>query len=114
MLWAMESVTAAERLHLSKQLVDQRCRYAVCGGVDCEEWHDAIDKVRPDDPLVITTWHEGQSTNDVAQFFAECTTCDVFEPVRFVVLTIGAGAVLGESPRKAVSRYFRTSRNSEA
>ena len=112
MLWATQAVTAAERLHFSTQLVNQRCRYAVCGGVDCEEWYDAIDEVRPDDPLVITTLHEGQSTNDVARFSAKHACWDESEPVRFVVLTIGTGTALIESARKAVSRCFRTSRNS--
>ncbi len=31
------------RYRLAQKLVKSNCRYAVCGGVDCERWHDEID-----------------------------------------------------------------------
>ncbi|MCW1915716.1 hypothetical protein OJ996_19170 [Luteolibacter sp. GHJ8] len=78
------------------------CRYVVCGGQDCEDWHDAVDMAfvlaNADEPggadaapLVMTTWHEKESPDEVAFHFIHLTD---FEDVAFrnyLVLHLGAG-----------------------
>jgi hypothetical protein len=69
--------SASERVRLANALLDAGCRYAVCGGVDCEVWHDTIDWAFVDREiannhaarLVMTTGHTDEPIEDVVQFF---------------------------------------------
>ena len=43
-IWASDvSFDDQSRYRLAQELVKSNCRYAVCGGVDCERWHDDVD-----------------------------------------------------------------------
>ena len=55
MIWDHEGrFTDAQRSEVATLLLDAGCLYAVCGGHNCEAWHDAVDQEfvrrRPDDP----------------------------------------------------------------
>ena len=99
---------------LSTRIVRQGCRYAVCAGVGCSSWDDAIDMVlvmdeidgRPG-PFVMTTWHEDESIQDVAEYFALNTRFDDWVPERFVVLVVGGASELEVKVRAAVEEAFR-------
>ena len=89
-------VTEDEQRLLSKALVAQGCRYAVCAGVAAVDWDDAIDMAavvaelggeRSADRLVMTTWHE--ALEDAIQFFFAHTAFEDFVPARRLVLGIG-------------------------
>lgn len=83
------------------------CRYAVCGGLHCEEWHDAVDneflkkhiddpdEVLPDEVLdeshVMTTWHENEPAEDVGFFFVLNTNFDFHDFQQYLVLHVGRG-----------------------
>src|SRR5687768_4138171 len=65
-----------DRWAMAVALLDSGCRYAVCGGARCEDWHDAVDAAfvakhidDPDEVLdeihVMTTWHDGESADEV-------------------------------------------------
>ena len=68
---------------VSRWLVDSGCLYLMAWGSDCQNWHDAVDRVNidefapgdiPDDKFIMTTWHEKESLENVfwfAQFCAE-------------------------------------------
>jgi hypothetical protein len=99
LLWdAAGKADGEERARLSSELTASGCVYAVCGGIGCEAWHDAIDEALvglqeaghvPDDHFVTTTWHDGESVDEVAKFFV----LDALPPTgpvdRHLVLQIG-------------------------
>ncbi|NGM49440.1 hypothetical protein G5B46_07470 [Caulobacter sp. 602-2] len=67
------------RARVSTWLVDSGCLYAMTWGAGCEAWHDAIDDafiaahpagLPDDDQLIMTTWHDDESLDEVADFAA--------------------------------------------
>ncbi|MEO7757598.1 MAG: hypothetical protein ABIS07_13540 [Dokdonella sp.] len=85
---------------LAEELVSSGCRYAVCSGHECSKWDDAVDwaylascpDYRPEDHnFVMTTWHASETLAEIAFFFANHTKFDEFVPLRFVVVSVGAG-----------------------
>ena len=96
-------------------LLQAGCRYAVCGGQNCEAWHDAVDAefVRQhlsdlDDCLesvhVMTSWHADENPDDVAFFFVLNTNFDYHDFVRYLVLHVGDGETK-EAVDAAVRQY---------
>jgi hypothetical protein len=91
-----------ERAAVAKALLEAGCRYAVCGGERCEAWHDAVDEEfvaeHLDDPEetqnaahVMTTWHSGETPDEVAFFFVLNTNFDDHDFRRYLVLHVGSG-----------------------
>ena len=82
MLWNAEGqVEDGERALLSRHLIHAGCTFLVAGGVDCEAWHDAADREflnldltgsEYDRRFVVTSWHHGESFEEVAFFLAQC------------------------------------------
>ena len=92
--------TPSDPATLAKALLNSGCRYAVCGGTDCEAWHDAIDvefvAAHLDDSEdaidavhVMTSWHDRESPDDVAFFFMFNTNFDAHDFDRYLVLHFG-------------------------
>jgi len=88
----------------ASQLISSGCRYAVCAGIDCSAWHDAFDlawvqqhlndsEEKKDAEHVMTTWHEGDSIDDVAFFFVYNTNFDEYDFRQFLVLHLGDSPV---------------------
>jgi hypothetical protein len=99
-------VSAKEQWALSAALVEQGCRYAVCVGIECSTWDDSIDYVcvraeiegrRPESRLVMTTWHENESMEDVVDFYLDHTAFDDFLPEHHLVLQVGGSSADLES-----------------
>ncbi len=93
---------AGAKEEIGRQLIRGGCRYVVCGGRDCEGWHDNVDYAfvtehldEPEEKLdalhVMTSWHADEWPEDVAFFFVLCTSFDYFEALNFLVLHIGGG-----------------------
>ncbi len=89
-------------------LVASGCRYAVCSGYESWKWDDAIDLAfldtsadfnPPDEKFVMTSWHDQESLQEVAQFFALNTSFDFFEPAAFVIVAVGDDAGTREAER---------------
>ena len=84
--------TATERDEIASALISSGCRYAVCSGFECAKWDDAIDQAflasadfdPADDTFVMTTWHEDEPLQEVAEFFVRHTAFDSFAPDIFV------------------------------
>jgi len=103
LIWDYDgSFTDAKHSAIAKALLEAGCRYAVCGGKNCEAWHLAFDmefvEVHLNDPdevldsvHVMTTQHDGESPDDVALFFVLCTNFDDYEFRRYLVLHVGSG-----------------------
>ena len=101
LLWSHAPFRESDRWELANKLVDSGCRYAVCGGAESEALHDDIDsayirpivELRPEGEgreLVITTWHEDEAPDEVANFLVENTVYeDGSEFSDFLVLHIG-------------------------
>jgi len=114
LLWDHEGrASDADRSTLARALLEAGCRYAVCGGRDCEAWHDAFDAEfirkngpgEPDDSThVITTWHDGESPAEVAFFFVDCTGPGGPSFKDHLVLHIGEGEAK-TALESAVARY---------
>jgi hypothetical protein len=109
------SVTADERWAVSTDIVRRGCRYVVCTGHDCALWDDSIDWAElqatdfspPDDRFIMTTWHEDDSLEDVAEWFRWRTVFDDFVPTRFLVVLLGGDAATEGHVRSAIERVFR-------
>ena len=66
---------------VSKWLVDSGCLYMMAWGLGCRSWDDSVDWANiesfesgdiPEDRFVLTTWHEGQSLEEVFDFCKAC------------------------------------------
>jgi hypothetical protein len=94
---AEPSLSRDDQNRISGELVRQGCRFAVCSGHDCSSWDDSIDYAdysrRPDpaddEGFVMTTWHEDESIEEIAEYFATCTSFDFYCAERWLVLGIG-------------------------
>jgi len=101
LIWAADStLDEGDRMKVVGTLIDSGCQYIVCGGVDCERWHDDADlafanlevqsdSLRTDLPMVMTTWHDNESMEDVAFFAINCTNFDDHDFNRLLVLVVG-------------------------
>jgi hypothetical protein len=98
---------------VAEVLLADGCRYAVCAGKQCERWHDIIDEVfvqahldQPESALdaahVITSWHDGETPDEVAFFFILNTSFDGLQFDRYVVLHIGHGSDSAELDARVV------------
>jgi hypothetical protein len=97
-IWAADSTpTEADRTKVARTLISSGCRYIVSGGVNCEQWHDDADLVLVNldlqsdlkMPMVMTTWHNGESVEKVAFFAAECASFDDHDFRNYLVLIVG-------------------------
>lgn len=124
MIWVADpTVTDEEQARLSEQLVEQGCRYAVCGGHECSTWDDSIDMAfletdpdfqPPDEKFVMTTWHEGESVEEVAEFLALNTSFDNFVAKNFFVLFVGRNKELEERSAQAMKSLLGTRAGGDA
>jgi len=116
LIWDHQGILAdAERAAVAAALLDADCRYAVCGGEECEAWHDAVDQEFVarhlddrdevgDSAHVMTSWHEGETPDDVAFFFVRNTNFDQHDFKRFLVLHVGTSPATGQVD-SAVRKY---------
>lgn len=82
---------------LAVRIVAAGCRYAVCTGHQSSSWDDAIDwaylatcDFQPsDETLVMTTWHDHGSPEDVAFFFLHLARFDDQTFTRYLLLFVG-------------------------
>jgi len=98
---------------LIRALYISGCRYVVAGGVNCERWHDIADEefvpqfpsqTEQDKNFVMTSWHEGESPEDVAFFFVNTTNFDRHNFKRFVVLQFGEDSMIESQLKQEVRK----------
>jgi hypothetical protein len=117
LLWVLdETVTPEEQSELSAAIVRLGCRYAVCAGHEGSSWDDSIDWAYletdadfspPDSEFVMTTWHDDEPIEDVAEFFALSAKYEGFVPERFLVVCLGGSDADYARVRDAVSTHLR-------
>jgi hypothetical protein len=119
LLWdSGDARTIEERHRLVSGLLEQGCRYFVCGGSNPSAWEDAADEAHVamtldashserNARLVMTTAHRGESEDDVAFFFVLNTSFDHPRFSDFLVLVIGTDNVAAERLAEGVRRHAR-------
>lgn len=79
-------------------LVNGGCGFAACWGVDCKEWHDAIDDANidqfpeqdiPDEAFIMTSWHDDETIDEAFWFGKYCARSDSFDMHETVILHHG-------------------------
>jgi hypothetical protein len=116
-----ETLTNDERHTISAQLVAAGCRYAVCSGIDCSGWDDALDWAYletcadydpKDENFVMTSWHEDEDIATIANFFAWNMAFDEWVASELIVIAVGgsgdAQAALESTRAILESRRART------
>ncbi len=97
-LWATDATFhETARINLARALIQSGCRYILCGGVDCEQWHEDADlafaalEAEADSPLplVMTTWHHNETLDDVRLFARTCANIDGHHFQNLLVLAVG-------------------------
>ncbi len=113
LVYSTEYTTKEEMERVSNWIVSSGCRFAVCAGVECSQWHDAIDWAYissdpnyspPESRFVMTSWHEEESLEEVVWFWLMCTFCDddIFE--NHLLLIIGESEGLKEEIIKVINK----------
>ena len=92
---------------LANWLVHSGCRYAVCAGLNCLEWHDAIDAadiIR--DPnaenLIMTTWHEYDVIEDIVWHWLNLTDFENITFNNYLSLLIGSSKEIEDKIKAAI------------
>ena len=110
--------TEDERAAFADRLLAAGCSYAVCGGANCEAWHDAVDEAvvarmvadGADEPAhVMTTWHDGEGPDDVASFFVLNTDFGEHKFQQYLVVHVGTSDEKGRVD-EAVRGHARSQR----
>jgi hypothetical protein len=99
-----ENVTTDEMIAVANWLLASGCRYAVCAGTNCSQWHDAIvtadiDRDPTGQSLVITSWRETESIKDIVRFWLNAIDIDDVAFENYLALFIGASNVNSEIQR---------------
>jgi hypothetical protein len=98
LIWGCNvSFDASQRHDVATALIESGCRYVVCGGKDCEAWHDDTDMAcavlevesSQEIPFVMTTWHTDESVEDVVFFAFNLTNFDEHDFRKYLVLMVG-------------------------
>ncbi|TAN44400.1 MAG: hypothetical protein EPN22_06805 [Nitrospirae bacterium] len=108
------TITAEERELLCDQIVAAGCRYAVCAGYQCEIWHDSVDFAylklnnweSEDETLIMTTWHEKESLEDIVFFFLNNTTFDNFTAANMLVVLFGDAKEILENIQTEINKQL--------
>lgn len=109
LLWASADQFAdEERARLANALIAANCRYAVCGGIESEKWHDAIDfaAIRVE-RFLMTTWHDDEDEDEVVWFFVMNTNYEDFDFRRYLILDLAGNAGHASVLAAAVRRHAR-------
>ena len=102
-----EKASSDEIESVANWLVNSGCRYAVCAGVKCEEWHDTIDTADTiRDPntqnLIMTTWHKNETVEDVVWFWLNLTDFEDIAFENYLALLIGDSKTIEEKIQQAI------------
>ena len=106
--------TDRERQQLTTALIASEVRYGVCGGVECERWHDALDWAFLDQNLegeaydarfVMTSWHSEEPPDEVVFFFVNTTNFDAHDFDRFLIVQLGRDWAATEALKTAIADH---------
>ena len=103
-----KKVSSDEMGLVANWLVNSGCRYAVCAGLKCEEWHDTIDTADTirdlnTQNLIMTTWHKNETVEDVVWFWLNLTDFEDIAFENYLVLLVGDSKTIEEKIRQAIN-----------
>jgi len=93
-----DTVSNEERIHMCRQIVASKCRYACCWGTLCSHWDDSIDWSYietdptgdpPDETFIMTTWHDDKSLEEAMEYWWLWTSFGNYISTRLAVFIIG-------------------------
>ncbi|MCJ9428716.1 DUF7684 family protein [Kordiimonas marina] len=79
-----EDMSDSAQIELAKRLVNGGAMWVAATGKSCSDFDDLVDHVcvekdldsRSEGPLVMTTWHEDESLDDILEFLEVVTPSD--------------------------------------
>lgn len=92
------SLTPEQQANLSAQLVAMDCRYMLAWGTNASSWDDSVDMAfintdpnfdPPSDRLVMTTWHDIETIQEVVWFALKNTNFATHDFRDYLALMVG-------------------------
>lgn len=109
LIYSNQNVNIDDISLVADWLISSGCLYAVCAGKDCETWHDTIDEISvikdvedAKTELIMTTWHENESIEEVVWFWLNSTNFDnkIFE--NYLCLIIDDSKLMEEEIQQTI------------
>jgi len=117
LVWnTMPGVKTEEIASVMQRLIVNGCRYIVAAGTECERWHDIADEQFlaqfPTEPerdanFVMTSWHAGESPEDVLLFLVYGTNFEEHDFTEFFVLQFGEDDKVEWQLNAAIAREYQ-------
>ena len=107
-------VKTEEIASVMHRLIANGCRYIVAAGTECERWHVIADEQFlaqfPTEPerdanFVMTSWHAGESPEDVILFLVYGTNFEEHDFKEFLVLQFGDDDMVEWQLNAAIARH---------
>jgi len=107
-------VKTEEIASVMRRLIANGCRYIVAAGAECERWHDIADEQFfaqfPTEPerdanVVMTSWHAGESPEDVILFLVYGTNFEEHDFKEYLVLQFGDDDMVESQLNAAIARH---------
>ncbi len=82
LIYSSQKTAYEFKIKAASKLIGTGCQFVVCGGIECEQWHDAVDESISSAALIgedvssskiMTTWHAEESVDELAFFFIYTT-----------------------------------------
>ena len=116
LVWnTMPGVKTQEIASVMLRLIANGCRYIVAAGTECERWHDIADEQFlaqfPTEPerdanFVMTSWHAGESPEDVLLFLVYGTNFEEHDFKEFLVLQFGNDDMVESQLNAAIAKWI--------
>ena len=107
-------VKTEEIASVMQRLIANGCRYIAAAGTECERWHDIADEQFfaqfPTEPerdanVVMTSWHAGESPEDVILFLVYGTNFEEHDFKEYLVLQFGDDDMVELQLNAAIARH---------
>jgi hypothetical protein len=94
-------VEEAWQRRVAEWLVASGCLYVIAWGIDCEKWHDCVDRAViethnygeiPDDKFIMTTWHRDESLSEAFWYTEYCASHPDVELSETIIVHISVEA----------------------
>jgi len=116
LVWnTMRGVKTEEIASVMQRLIVNGCRYIVAAGTECKRWHDIADEQFfaqfPTEPerdanVVMTSWHAGESPEDVILFLVYGTNFEEHDFTEYLVLQFGDDDMVESRLNAAIASVY--------